>query len=32
MTGTDHLGAQAMLGYFGPLYKWLQEQNAKQNQ
>lgn len=28
MTGTDHLDAQAMLDYFAPLYKWLQEQNA----
>lgn len=29
MTGTDHLDAQPMLDYFAPLYKWLQEQNAK---
>jgi peptidyl-dipeptidase A len=30
MTGTDHLDAQPMLDYFAPLYKWLQEQNAKE--
>ena len=29
MTGTDHLDAGPMLEYFAPLYKWLQEQNAK---
>ena len=29
MAGTDHLDAQPMLDYFAPLYKWLQEQNAK---
>ena len=29
MTGTDRLDAQPMLDYFAPLYKWLQEQNAK---
>jgi peptidyl-dipeptidase A len=29
MTGTDRLDAQPMLDYFAPLYKWLQEQNAR---
>ena len=29
MTGSDHLDAGPMLEYFAPLYKWLQEQNAK---
>ncbi len=29
MTGTDHLDAGPMLEYFEPLYKWLQEQNAR---
>ncbi len=32
MTGTDHLDARPMLDYFAPLYKWLQEQNAKNKQ
>ncbi len=32
MAGTDHLDAQPMLDYFAPLYKWLQEQNAKPRQ
>ncbi|HMF63315.1 MAG TPA: M2 family metallopeptidase [Edaphobacter sp.] len=31
MTGTDHLDAGPMLEYFDPLYKWLKEQNAKNN-
>jgi peptidyl-dipeptidase A len=29
MTGTDHLDAQPMLDYFGPLYKWLKNENAR---
>ena len=29
MTGEDHIDASAMVEYFAPLRKWLEEQNAK---
>ncbi|GAC1649374.1 MAG: M2 family metallopeptidase [Acidobacteriaceae bacterium] len=32
MAGTDHLDAQPMLDYFQPLYVWLKQQNALNEQ